>query len=402
MAILKRLALSATTAALLLATSARAQVTVQVRDSAAAPIAAARVELWTARALVAARSTDAQGLASFSAVGAQVATSLVVRSIGFSPARQSLAEGQATVVVTMSRLAQALPAATIRAVAQACPQTDDPGARELWRAVSVRYRAPTGAGRFTRFEQHESQVAEHEVGSYDNRPLVQGTRAYTAAGMSGGASHVARRGYAYPLGRLHNNPLLGAWSYPALEAELGEHFVSAGFGASHTFTVVSRSASVATLRFCARDRRRSGLDGTMRIAGSDGMLDARWRYWNPADGAESAGGEATFVAASQETPAPLFTISGLFWRKLPSGRYVQRWQRYQEWQSGGDMPGGLGDHAESPTALCRPPENYVLCSAVRMSTGSGAMVDCNSKPYRCGDKADGPSAPDYIGIILGF
>jgi hypothetical protein len=153
--------------------------------------------------------------------------------------------------------------------------------------------------------------------------------------MEGAVGRIERQGYVYPLRGNHAHELFGIWAYPPIEAELAGIFATEVFGAAHSLRIVSENGGSTVIRFCARDRRKTGLDGTMRIDLSGGLVDARWRYWNPARDAELAGGELSFIPASRvHDKLPLMSSSGVFWRRLSSGRFAQRWQRYLEWRFG--------------------------------------------------------------------
>jgi hypothetical protein len=361
---------------------AQGQLSVHVADSSGRALMGARVELWSSSAQSAARSTNADGIAAFSAVEARAATVGLVRRIGFAPAHFAFEPTDSAVIVRMSALVLSVPALTITAVARACPQSDEPDARAVWAAAAARFREPSVIGRYSMMEQQTSLVAEADVGIIDGSRVATGWRGYTSLGMEGGVARLERRGYVYALRENHTHEMFGAWQYPPLEAELAGHFASEVFGARHDFRVVSRSASTVMIRYCARDRNASGLDGTMRISGSDGLLDARWRYWNPSRERELAGGEVTFAPAPRDgSIAPLVSTSGLFWRRTPSGRYSQRWQRYIEWTFETE-----DDVVERPTERCRPPENYVVCSAIRVRRSGGSVLDCSMMPYHCADE----------------
>lgn len=385
----------------LLSSSASAQADVHVVDSAGVAIPTARVELWKRASLIALRQANFDGLAAFTATEMAQATDLLVRSIGYNPRRVALANAEGRISVRLERLRQSLPAVTIAAAAQTCPQQDQPNARALWQRVAARYREPSLQGRRTELEQRQGTVAEADVGAFYESELRTGSRGYTSSGVRGALQHIADSGYVYPLDEMHSFELFGGWRYAAIDAELAGHFASPGFADAHTFALSASANTVTTLRFCARDRRRNGLDGTLQLSESEGFVEARWRFWNPRTDAEQAGGAATFASArapeqsagaasssAQDSvanvSAPLTSTSGLFWRKLPSGRFVQRWQRFHEWHFIEQHVDGAS--AERPISLCQPPENYVLCSAVSVSGGGGSVLSsCNSMPYRCFD-----------------
>ncbi|HRQ77379.1 MAG TPA: hypothetical protein PLY94_02185 [Gemmatimonadaceae bacterium] len=361
--------------------TATGQLRVAVVDSADIALLGARVELWGGSTLITVRATDPDGIASFTAAESPRATDVLVRNIGFAPRRVSVIGATDTIVVRLERLAQSLPAVTVASVARSCPQSDQPEARALWRRVANRYREPSYESRNTMLEQRQGTVDERDVGFFYDAELRLGSRFYTSAGMRGGHHQLERRRYVTALDSTHALELFGGWRYPAIEAELAGHFATDSFAVGHTIAVVARTAASVTLRFCARDRRGTGLDGTLLLSERDGFVEARWRFWNPRDETEQAGGAATFASASAEDEAvPLTSTSGLFWRRLPSGKFIQRWQRFHEWRL---VEESQEASEELLASTCNPPPTYVLCSGERAQFGTGWISSCNSLPYRC-------------------
>lgn len=316
-----------------------AQVVVRVADRAGSPVAAATVEFWSATARIAARVTDAGGDARFVADERERAQAVLVRKIGFRPGQLLLRDTGDTVVVTMESLSGSLPSVTVVAARHACPQADDPAARKVWQEVASRYRTPSTHGRKANVEGRRSTVMEDEVGEVGTGTPTTGWRYYTEAGMTGARSGIAQRGYTRRLTGTHSFDDFGAWRYPPLHAELAGHFVDPIFGEAHTLTLRRAGPREIVLHFCARDRRRDGLDGVMRVGESGGLAEARWTYWSPARDAEAAGGAVVFAPVADSGLAPLFSASGLFWRRLPSGRYLQSWQDYSAWELLADSAG---------------------------------------------------------------
>lgn len=369
----------------LLASPATAQLRVAVTDSAGTALLGARVELWNGSTLITVRATDPDGIAAFTAAESPQATDALVRNIGFAPRRVRVAGAEGPVVVRLDRLAQSLPAVTVASVARTCPQADEPAARALWRRVAQRYGEPSFAGRATMLEQRQATVDERDVGFFYESELRTGSRFYTPAGMLGTHRQLESRRYVTALDSTHALELFGGWRYPAIEAELAGHSATDSFAVAHTIAEVSRTASTVTLRFCARDRRGSGLDGTLLLTESEGFIEARWRFWNPRDRVEQAGGAATFASVRvDDGAAPLTSTSGLFWRRLPSDKFIQRWQRFQEWRFLRDSDDALVP--AGPADDCQPAANYVVCSGISENVGGGTRItSCNSMPYRCLD-----------------
>ena len=317
-----------------------AQTEVHVIGPIAQPIFGARVDLWNETAIVASRHTNDAGVAQFSATEMAAASAVLVRRIGFLPTRVSVPQPVGRIEVLLDALAGSLPAVTVNAVATKCPHVGDSSAAVLWRTAATRYRVPSLEGRVSRMEQATAVVVEAAVGEFDGAPRIDGWREYTRLGMEGAHARLSARRYVTPLQDNHQHEMFGLWAYPALDAELAGHFVTPGFGEAHSFERVSVGPAFVVLRFCARDRRRPGLDGTLRLDSTNALLDARWRYWNPLRHSEEAGGEVVFVPPARDLFAqPLLSASGLFWRRLPSGRYAQRWQQYSAWrlEAGGEI-----------------------------------------------------------------
>ncbi|MBK7908294.1 MAG: hypothetical protein IPJ78_17275 [Gemmatimonadetes bacterium] len=322
-----------------LPTALFAQVVVRVTDPANHAVSAAIVEFWSANERVATRVTDSDGLARFVAGERARSNAAIVRRIGFLPGHLVLGSTSDTVVVSMEPLSGSLPSVTVLAARQACPQTDSPEARKLWQEIASRYETPSTQGRKANVEERRATVAEDQVGAVGIGNPRTGWRFYTHGGMTGARASFAQRGYIQPLTGTHSYDDFGAWRYPPLHAEMAGHFVDAIFGEAHTLTLSRAGSRNIVLRFCARDRRRNGLDGVMRVGESGGLADARWTYWNPARDGESAGGEVVFTPLAESGHAPLFSASGLFWRRLPSKRYLQSWQDYSAWELLADSVG---------------------------------------------------------------
>lgn len=319
--------------ALVLAPSlASAQLDVSVTDAGGRPLPSARVELWSATMARASRLTDDAGRVRFAADEIIGSSAVLVRRLGFVPVRHALATVApvAAVTIALQPLAASLPSVTIAAVARSCPQPDEVAARELWLSASRLYASPFVEARRSMLERVTEVVEEREVGVGDREVIATGWRGYTRAGMIG-ARAALQAHYVRGLPSGHNLPDFGVWRYPALHAELAGHFADSIFAARHTVALTLDARGDTIIRFCARDRKRAGLDGTLRLDATGTFLDARWRYWNPDGSREESGGEVVFAPAEDGIRYPLVSASGLFWRRLPSGSYRQVWERYTEW-----------------------------------------------------------------------
>ena len=314
------------------------QTIVKVADATGTPIPSANVELWSATVRVAVRVTDHAGIARFSAGDRARSEAVIARRIGFRPGHLSIS-GSDTMVVRMEAFQGSLPSVTVVAARRACPRAEDPEAVHRWRMSAAQYQSPSTTGRKADVEWRRATITEGDVGTIDLGSPSTGWRFYTHAGMIGARNGLAKGGYVRPLSGSHSYDDFGTWRYPALHAELAGHFADPSFADQHTMSMGPSGGQTTLVEFCARDRNRSGLDGSLRIDASGALLDARWTYWNPVRGSEQAGGEVAFAPPSRPGMGPLFSASGLFWRRLPSGMYLQSWQRYSEWEL---LPDTLG------------------------------------------------------------
>jgi hypothetical protein len=388
---LRRFACVALSSLFVLVPSAtHAQLEVVVTDSAGQALADARVELWRTAQLLAVRATNAAGAARFDAreMAREMAgaTDVRVRRIGYAPGHASLVDASGSIAVRLDLLARSLPSLTVSADIGACPQGDRPEARALWTRAAARYREPSFEGRHTTLDQRMGTVEEIEIGYVHDSALRPGARMYTAEGMEGSHQQLASRGYVYAVPDSHNFDLFGGWQYAPIDAELAGHFATDAFADAHTFAVAARRAAITTLRFCAKDRRRSGLDGILQLSEREGFVGTHWRFWNPRGGAEPAGGAVTFAAVRSDSASEvLSSMSGLFWRQLPSGKFLQRWQSFHEWRLSSETH--VDPDAARLAGRCHPPPNYVLCAVTSVGVAGGATLsDCFSMAYRCFDE----------------
>lgn len=311
-----------------------AQLRLDVVGTDRMPVAAAQVELWSPTARKAARVSDDSGRVTFRLAETNGATAVLVRRIGYEPRRVPLGEGVVELEVQLQALAASLPAVTIAAAERACPQPESDQARARWEGSRRLYDSASTLGRTSALKEAEGDIEESELGDVEQMRLTTGARGTTTAGLTGEHDAIAAHGYAWPLHGRHFFREYGLWEYPKLEADYAAHFADPLFGARHSFTILDSGASTGetVLQFCPRDRRRSGLEGTLRIASDGSFIAARWRFWNPKRNGETAGGEVVFAPRPVDERAPeLLAASGLFWRRLPSGLYYQRWQQYERW-----------------------------------------------------------------------
>lgn len=320
-----------------MATAPRAQSQVIVNVQAeGTPLEGVQGELWSATRRVAQRVSDRSGRFRFSAAEAREGIAIATRRIGFAPTRVPLESGRTEYVVELEQLPAPIAELTTLTAVRLCPNVESADARQLWDAATRRYLTPKAdtLGRFTELTQVVSNVGAESLGVLDPTREARGAHIAESDWITRGRRLIESQGYVWLMTVAHGEADVGIWRYASLQSWDASHFGADLFAERHTLSVLGGDEREITLAFCPRSREETGLEGTLRLARDTSFIAARWAYWNPQRNGETAGGEVVFappgVTASGK-PLPLLPLSGLFWRKLLSGRYWQRWEEYDRW-----------------------------------------------------------------------
>lgn len=355
---MKRLILGWLVLSITTASEAASQLSGKAVDGGV-PLEGVQVELWSPTERLAQRVTDREGLFRFNAAESSGAVAIAARRIGYSPTRVPIDAGASEYTIEMVRLAASLPEVSTRTAARICPNVESAEARTLYASAARRYlpwQADT-MGRGSVFMQFMGHVHPESLGTFDPSRLMKGDRWAVTAVIQSGRRRIASEGYVRLLTFPHSEPDYGIWGYSSLWSNYTGHFAEPSFTERHTLSVLASDSREFTLAFCPKSRRETGLEGTLRLGRDTSFIAARWSYWNPHRNRESAGGEVVFAPhgrSVKRAPLPLLPLSGLFWRKLLSGRYWQRWEEYERWvlsPTGRREPGA--DSAQAP--MRRPP-----------------------------------------------
>jgi len=313
--------------------AAVAQLYGQVVELSGVPVEGALVELWSGTARFAGQLTTSDGQFSFPAHVVAPATSVLVRSVGFTPSQAPLGNEE-RIRIAVVPLATPISPLTVTGVTP-CPSREDPAARRLWEALRDGHAAVgPSKGYWSEMKVQAGRVAAARFGEIDTLRLepglIGGSRRYYEIWQR----HIADSGYARPYSGLRI-PRFDLWEYPALESILARHFVDSLFGALHTFAVDPRRPG--SVVFCPRDPSRPSLEGQLAIDVDTVLTAAMWRFRTPPP-SEDAGGEVFFARPALADPSvPLFPAAGRFWRKLVVD-YYQEWREYRQWHTCRDKP----------------------------------------------------------------
>jgi len=331
--------------------AARAQVSGTVHEPGGAPVPEATVGLWKGAREIARTITDADGGFRFSGDSGLDATILLVRRIGFRPTSIALAARRTALSVTLEPVVTALPEVVTTAARRACPNRDEPEARQLWHALSRHYATHQHSDdAWARTIGRGGEVTASEVGDVDESRFRPGELAVVGEMREALFRSIARNGYARRL-KPGDDPVgeYFYWRYLPLHRELSEHFVEPEFAKRHSLGLWRTDDGSLTITFCGRDHSRPYLEGTLSISADTALVTARWQFRTPSPH-EDAGAEVSFLAPPRgATIWFLIPLRSVFWRRLGGSDklYVQNAQAYREWEIGPDV--ARYDHPAPPT-----------------------------------------------------
>jgi hypothetical protein len=317
-----------------------AQIRGTVRDPSGRGIPQVTVTIWRATEEIARALTDSAGRFRFAPTATEGATAVVARRIGLHPAVASLSARDGELLLTMEPIVQSLPAVTLTAISQRCPNREAPEARQLWEHVRRRYVLPGPRdGLAMTMWSRRNEVPASEVGEIDDSRLHDG--AYTIWGVArqDRVRSLIENGYAVrrperPSGTYAGDQLFFAWRYAPLWRDLVGHFVEELFGQRHTLSVVRRPDGSATIVFCGRRSREPYLEGTLAVSADSALVRASWRYVTDRPD-EAAAAEVFFVPLERGTrKGLLIPARSVFWRRVGGQRdwYYQDAAVYRSWQ----------------------------------------------------------------------
>lgn len=335
------------TAALHIATVAAlsAQIAGSVHDPSGAPVADATVVLWNGQRELARTITDPAGSFRFSTEGSAEATALLVRRIGFGPSSVALPVQRTELSVVLEQRAAALPEVVTTAARRACPNRDEPQARQLWHAMSEHYAThPRNDGVWAIMFWSHGEAIGSEVGELHDSRLPPGEYAIAGDVHQDYYRSLARDGYARRLELGEGSTILPLgsylhWRYLPLHRELSEHFVESDFALRHTLGLWRTDDGSFTITFCGRDHSRPYLEGTLSISADTALRSARWRFRTPSPH-EDAGAEVSFLAPTHSASIWfLIPMRSVFWRRLGGSKtlYFQEASVYREWYMGPEV-----------------------------------------------------------------
>jgi len=306
-----------------------------VRSSdAEAPLEQVRVELWGDAGRLQVVTSEADGRFEFAPRFTESAQALYATRLGYRATRIPVTPGTAYYVLNMAPEPLDMDGIVVDVTVERCERREDRQARELWEALSERYsHAIDSLGAATYLRSAIQAVPLGEIGPV---PVAQAAssaqRGSAPLFRSSWRRRVVRDGYARRLSAPSPDGMFEAWGYPPLDADFATHFVDRTFGRLHRFLMVEDPESGGwILGFCPRNDDRPSIDGYLRVSADTFLVMAEWSFRTP-EPDEGAAGRALFTRGEGgDEGSFLLPSEGLFWRRVDSGRYLQRYQRFEGW-----------------------------------------------------------------------
>jgi hypothetical protein len=285
------------------------------------PIPNVEVSVWSENARLAATRTDYDGIAHLQLPASSPLATVLVRRLGYAPARRALGSAD-TLVVSLIETATDLPVVAVASKSLACPHGSEPTADSIWTSAAAMYSSGISSLRL----KWAGTLLQETVAS-DQRGYGDGTPAngeWFGAVLPDTASITMRT--PPPYARYERHIGLGGeywrWRYAPLHDFAAEHFVSPTFRERHTFQVLGRSDGATIVGFCPKQRDDAEVKGELLIGDDHLLRGARWFVQLSHDD-EDAGGEATFVATPFDGHVYVVAIRGSTWRRAGKNLYNQ-------------------------------------------------------------------------------
>jgi hypothetical protein len=319
---------------LLSASPTAAQVVVRV-SARGFGVAGAEVSAWGPHGQVAATRSDGAGTAWLLLPRDSRNVFVVVRRLGFVPARLPIA-GRDTLSIELSAVASSLPVLAVSARALRCPVRPDPAADSLLGAASAHYARGAGLlyfGWTGRWD--EESVTPEERGYGDQSPLRREQSGIGSPVPTERSAATLRDPPPYGVFEMRRNASgeFRQWRFPPFDNYAAEHFITQQFRGSHTFVTLGSMGDATIIGFCTGGALEADIEGELEVGSDSTLRAARWRFIVSHDD-EDAGGEVTFGAAPFEGRIYLVAVRGSSWRRGERGRYNQQRFTRTAWRLG--------------------------------------------------------------------
>ena len=314
--------------------SAAAQLDGVVTRAGGLPLEGVSVEAWSDDLRIGATMTDAQGRFSFPELISFATVSLRAGALGFESQEVVILDGLLTYEIELAVAPLAIDGLVVTMEESTCEDgRDDDLARRLWEYARVRYGGLMDTlGIATYLAEADTVVPLSEFDDLQLPELNLSQRGSSSLLRFNWTRRIDREGYAFAVRRLDGAAPYDSWVYPPLEADFAPHFVDDAFGDRHRFVVDDVNSGGWLLAYCPKDGGKPSIKGTITLARDTTFAAVDWIFETP-EPLEHAGGRAYFppvIAGSG--PNYLLPTEAVIWRAVPTGDYLQSYQRYENWR----------------------------------------------------------------------
>lgn len=315
--------------------SAEAQISGLVTRGGGVPIEGVSIEAWSVDRRVAATLTDVRGRFSFTAAIASGATLLRASALGFEVEEVVVRGGVFTYDIELAEAPLAVEGLVVTMEEATCEMgRDDERGRELWEYARLRYGGLMDTlGVATYLAEADTVVPLSELGSLQLPALNLSQRGSSSLLRFNWTRRIDREGYAFAIRRMDGGAPYDSWVYPPLEADFAPHFVDEVFGERHRFVIDDEGPDGWLLAYCPKDGgKKPSIKGTITLARDTTFAAVDWLFKTP-EPDEHAGGRAFFPPIlAGSGPSYLLPTEAVIWRVVPTGDYLQSYQRYEDWR----------------------------------------------------------------------
>ena len=318
----------------LLAGSATAQIDGRVTRAGSLPLEGVSVEAWSADRRVGATMTSPRGLFYFPELISFSTVSLRASALGFEAKEVLILDGVLSYEIELSVAPLVLEGLVVTMEEATCEQgRDDDRGRDLWEYARVRYGGLMDTlGVATYLAEADTVVPLSEIGDLQLPELNLSQRGSSSLLRFNWTRRIDREGYAFKIRRIAGGAAYDSWVYPPLEADFAPHFVDEVFGERHRFVIDDEGPDGWLLAYCPKDGGKPSIKGTITLARDTTFASVDWVFNTP-EPLEHAGGRAFFPPVLVGSgPNYLLPSEALIWRIVPTGDYLQSYQRYEDWR----------------------------------------------------------------------
>jgi hypothetical protein len=314
--------------------SVASQIDGVVTRAGGIPVESVSVEAWSADRRVAATLTDEFGAFSFSEAMALNTVMLRASALGFEVGEFLIRSGVTTYDIELTEAPLAVEGLVVTMEEATCEMgREDERGRRLWQFARIRYDGLMDTlGVATYLAEADTIVPLSELGALQLPELNLSQRGSSSLLRFSWTRRIDRDGYAFSVRRMDGTGPYDSWVYPPLEADFAPHFADEVFGDRHRFVIDEEGPDGWRLAYCPKDVSKPSIKGTITLARDTTFASVDWLFDTP-EPMEHAGGRASFAPVLPGAAlGHLLPTEAVIWRAVPTGDYLQSYQRYEDWR----------------------------------------------------------------------